>query len=463
MDQLSDILAKLSQKQKMRAQELYELLEPLTDPELSNEERQKGRLEACTQLGVSSRTLRRLMRTLKTRGAALLVRKERSDKGRNRKMDSALLQAAIGLLREEPRRSVPKLKQLLSADPKWQGPVNSISVKTLGLHLRKAGWGHDHRAAVLGKDRVYHRFEALFPNELWQGDARDGIPLPHPEKKGKTRMTYLFAFLDDYSRLIVYARYYWDEKLPRMEDCFRQAVLSRGIPEKVYLDNGSVYIAGHFSLLLNGIGTRKLHHPAYSAWCKGKVEMTMKRFKQFQMEARLAGMQTLAELNSALHSWIEMEYNGKIHTTTGETPNDRFRNGLVRRPARRVGDLEKFNELFFHREERTVDKYRKVSLFGNVYKVSGLGAGEPVEVRFDPFDLRTVKLYHEGKYHSLLQADTLTRETAAERLPEESKDIKPSKAAQLYFALLRQKHHDLLQERKDHVRYSDLKEEKKND
>lgn len=78
--------------------------------------------------------------------------------------------------------------------------------------------------------------------DLVQGDARDGIWLPDADT-GKTRKTYLFLWIDDFSRRILAARYFWDERLPRMEQTFKTMILRWGIPKKVYLDNGSVYVA----------------------------------------------------------------------------------------------------------------------------------------------------------------------------------------------------------------------------
>jgi len=34
----------------------------------------------------------------------------------------------------------------------------------------------------------------------------------------------LFAILDDFSRYIVHCEFYWDEKLPRMEDSLKKAM-----------------------------------------------------------------------------------------------------------------------------------------------------------------------------------------------------------------------------------------------
>jgi hypothetical protein len=56
----------------------------------------------------------------------------------------------------------------------------------------------------------------------------DGPWLPDPANPDQQRQTFLFAFLDDYSRLILHAQFYWNEQLPRLEDCFKRAIPSTG-------------------------------------------------------------------------------------------------------------------------------------------------------------------------------------------------------------------------------------------
>ncbi len=51
----------------------------------------------------------------------------------------------------------------------------------------------------------------------------------------------LFAIVDDFSRAIVHGEFYWDEKLPRLEDALKKAILRHGVPAQFYCDNGSVF------------------------------------------------------------------------------------------------------------------------------------------------------------------------------------------------------------------------------
>ena len=46
----------------------------------------------------------------------------------------------------------------------------------------------------------------------------------------------LFAIIDDFSRAIVHGEFYWDEKLPRLEDALKKAILRHGVPSQFYCD-----------------------------------------------------------------------------------------------------------------------------------------------------------------------------------------------------------------------------------
>nr|WP_230391697.1 MULTISPECIES: Mu transposase C-terminal domain-containing protein [unclassified Oceanispirochaeta] len=275
--------------------------------------------------------------------------------------------------------------------------------------------------------------------KLVQGDARDGIWLKCPD--GETRKTYLFGWVDDYSRKILSAKYYFDEKLPRMEDSFKDMILRWGIPEKCYLDNGSVYISRQFAAVLRDLNVKKIHHKPYQAFCKGKVEAVMKTIKHdFQEEAQKAGFSTLVELNSALQAWIEMDYNIRLHTSTGEAPTRRFSDGLPESHAR-IEDLQWFYNLFLIRETRTITKYGRIKLNRNEYAVKSVAHGSVVEVRYDPFDLKKVFLFEDHKCTETLQPAKLNC-VRAEKIPEESSksEKQVSEASALYFQKLREQH-----------------------
>ncbi|SMF75230.1 DDE-type integrase/transposase/recombinase [Pseudobacteriovorax antillogorgiicola] len=68
------------------------------------------------------------------------------------------------------------------------------------------------------------RYEADHPNAIWQCDVMHGPSVRHEEKG--FRKTYLFAIIDDHSRLIVHAEFYWYETFLSLKECLKKAVSS---------------------------------------------------------------------------------------------------------------------------------------------------------------------------------------------------------------------------------------------
>jgi len=369
-----------------------ELVEQLIDETISSAEKRDLKQDYCRINKVTDRTIRRYVHAYRKKGQKGLVF-YRLRKKSVRVKDEVLRKKIVDLVRELPERDVPQIMRLLSLDETYREKIQEISCRTLYRFLYENGMSKKERYAMMSEDsrRAYHKFEAPHSMALVQGDARDGIWIKNPE--GKLIKTYLFLWLDDYSRKILFGKYYSNEKLPCMEDSFKYMLLRWGIPIKIYLDNGSVYISRQFANVVSDFSIKRVHHKPYQAHSKGKVEAANKTIKnQFQKEAALSGFRTLDELNTAFWAWCEVVYNTRVHSSTGEVPNDRFIKGLPEN-HRRVEDLTDFNAKFLWRDVRKIDKYGKIKLHSNQYPVTKLPHGKKVTVRFDPFDLREVHIY----------------------------------------------------------------------
>ncbi len=439
----------LSDEQFNALEKKYALIEPIVSEYTSPEEKQNLRINAQIQLGKNARTIRQYVSDFKQQGIAGLIRQKRIDKNSYKVFFPEILTKAKLLLKENPYRSVNMLVTLLKLDSELKEKTIKLKQGILYYHLKKSGYNFKCRKGV-GPQKIYRKFEAAYGNFLWQGDARHGIEVEHPTKPNKKKRAYLFMWLDDYSRKIIYAKYYFDEKTISLEDSFRQAVLRAGIPEKIYVDNGSAYISKQFTIATNTIGTRKIHHPPYMAHCKGKVEIEMKKCKRFQEECVCAGIKTIDELNQTLWSWIEIEHNQKILSTTGETPNERYKKSIIKHQPKRITNLELFNSCFLWKESRIITKYGTISINKNNYKVKEIAPGEKVEILFDPCDLTKIFIYYKGKHHSIVQAYKLTRAQYS-NIPEEKKKSSGeiSIASRTYFEEIRKKHQEQKNEDSD--------------
>lgn len=423
-------------------QRRIELVELLLDERVSLREKREAKQAYRYTHRISDRTIRRYLQQYRKKGPRGLLFYRFPTRTSERIDDPDLRAKLIELVRELPSRSVPQLRRLLAADEQFAGKIEKVSDRTIYRFLSEHSLSKKDRIALEVHERrtVFRSFEASHSLALIQGDARDGIWLTAPN--GTTFKTYLFLWIDDYSRKILFGKYYTSEKLPRMEDSFKYSVLRYGIPDRAYLDNGKVYTSKHFAFMLTQLKCKKIHHPPYQAHCKGKVESDMKIIKhEFQNEAQRAGMQTVEELNTAFWAWSELSFNTRIHSSTGEAPDTRFLEGLPS-DHRRIENLSWFLSLFLWRRNRKVSKYGKIKLFGNEYPVSKQPAGTVVEVRFDPCDLREVYLYDHNDVFLEASWPNKQRSLTAPGIPEErnASSQAVSEASRKYFSGLRERY-----------------------
>lgn len=420
-----------------------QIVELLLDASIDGQTKKSLREQFLRDNGVSERTIHNWLARYIKEGPAGLVFCRRRRPRSIRIADEGLRAKILALIKELPSRSVSKLRRLLGADENCAAKVSRISDRSIYRFLQENGLGHRERQLMLGETtkRAYHSFQAPHSLALVQGDARDGIWLTLPD--GAHKKTYLFVWLDDFSRKILFGKYYLDEKLPCMEDSFKYMVLRYGVPAAVFLDNGSVYISRQFSSVLAELRIRQLHHKPYCAFAKGKVEAVQKIIKnEFQNEAARAGIRTVEELNSAFWAWAEVEYNTRVHSSTGQAPDERFLQGLPK-DRRRVEDLAKFQAMFLWKVTRTVTKWGKISLYANKYPVQKRPPETVVQVRYDPFDLSEVFIY-DTHTNTLLETSTPTKQvnSRAPHIPEESRKTKAeiSQQSVIYFTRLREKY-----------------------
>ena len=63
------------------------------------------------------------------------------------------------------------------------------------------------------------------------------------------RKTYLIAFLDDATRVVPYCAFALSENTQAFMPVFKQALLRRGIPQRLYVDNGANYRSQQLALV----------------------------------------------------------------------------------------------------------------------------------------------------------------------------------------------------------------------
>lgn len=382
------------------AHERFELIAPLLEPDIEPAERRARReriLERQRLLGapISDRTLRRYVQHYREKGLQGLEPKTRQDQGALRKISSEVLADAMVLKAELPQRSVRQILEILEAEDKIT--PGGLSPSTLGRHLRKAGFMGLPKTPKNG----FRRFQKEYRNQLWQVDLKYGPFIPDPKNPKKNCRTYLLAFIDDHTRLVTHGEFYLDQSLPILEDCFRKAILKRGVPDNVYVDNGKIFVSRWFRMACARLNIRHRAAAPFSPESKGKIERFMGTANEFIDEVYLLEPQTLRELNDAFLSWLEEGYNHKSHSSLkGGTPA-----GVFSEDSRKLRFIspDELRDAFLWEETRKVDKTGCIKLNGLVFDVGPDLVGRKVDVRFDPLNLDAVEIWFNGQKMKLAQ------------------------------------------------------------
>jgi transposase InsO family protein len=312
-----------------------------------------------------------------------LYPKDRSDQGKCRVMDDDTCLALADLRLRKPEITVPCLiEEMNRRHLVTSGIVLNNSTVYRFLH---AGNLMDSIAAR-PEDR--RRFEAEFPNDLWQSDVMHG---PKVDVEGKMRKTYLIAVIDDHSRLIVYARFYLSETLASYLDALENALARRGLPKKLYVDNGAAFRSKHLEYITASLAITLIHAKPYQPEGKGKIERWFKtvRVRFFPGIA----VTTLPRLNAALDRWLAEDYQQKKHSSTGQTPFERFTSQMhcLRSAPANLKDF------FRNVARRKVAKDRTITLNGRIYEAPVALIGKRIEVLYHESEPEKIEIRYQNQ------------------------------------------------------------------
>jgi len=327
-------------------------------------------------------------------GFAALRPKGRSDRGQSRKLNPEQERRILAAVRAQPGIDLRVLyDQWKSQDPKL--PSLSTVYRLLRANeLDQRGRRYLLRQSITAPTKA---FETPLVNDLWMVDFSPGPFLKDPAG-GKARPTHLCALLDDHSRLAVHAQYYQRPDTQAFHHAFRQAILARGLPRKLYTDRGGPFVNDHTRVICANLQVRLLHAKPYHAWSKGKIErfiQTLQRGFEAGLRAAPPPPASLEELNHRLADWLATHYHRRVHQGIGMTPAERFAKGAHQiRPLDPHQDLER---LFFHTVVRTVRKDGTVRLENRLYEVDLALRGLKVQLRYNPWKLDPIEVDYRGQ------------------------------------------------------------------
>lgn len=363
--------------------------------------------------------------------------KTRVDRGQS-KLASTIQEAILAAKRENPRRSIRSIRQLLES----AGFVARGSLSRSAIHrlLQTHGLSRMSGSASLPEEK--RSFTAEFAGSIWYGDVLHGPQVP---AKGGQRKTYLVTLFDDASRLIAHSAFCLGETALDIEGVLKQAVLKRGIPTQLIVDNGAAYRATTLQGICARLSIRLIYCRPYAPEGKGKLERWHRTFRdQFLSELDGRRINDLTDLNARLWAWIEAIYHRTPHSglSNGLTPLARYQQDLpkIRSLGQRAANLD---ALFYHRLSRFVRKDGTVSYQGTRFEVPYELAGKTVCLVVDPH--RALVLGVEDKDGQSLGAATPLDALAnvQRRKPEPQTIVPATRNGPNLIELAYQQHHGL--------------------
>ena len=241
---------------------------------------------------------------------------------------------------------------------------------------------------------------------LVQHDASTHMWSPFADEKW-----VLITSIDDYSRKLLFADFFAKETTWAHIQAVQALIRQHGLPARYYVDSLRVFrfVQGRDSfwrkhvLETDEVDTqwRKMMRMlgvdvsyALSPQAKGKVERPY-RWLQDRIVRTCAyeNLSKLEEVRSVLRAEVHRYNNQHVHSTTGEIPNIRFKkakqtgNSLFRQFTLPI-PYSSSQDVFCLREKRSIDGYRRISLFKHTIEVPNVPLREEVDIHLIPDETR---------------------------------------------------------------------------
>jgi transposase InsO family protein len=363
------VLGPLVSRERLARGELQQILRELAGREYA--------IPGTRRRHLGEKTIQAWYYAWRAEGIDGLTPKARIDRGQS-KLAAATQAAILAAKRDNPRRSIRQIRQLLET----AGAVahGSLSRSTIHRLLQQHGLSRITGSASLPEEK--RSFVAATAGAIWYGDVMHGPKVPIG---GKLAKSYLVTLFDDASRLVAHSAFCPGETALDIEGVLKQALLKRGVPIKLVVDNGAAYRAQTLQGICARLGIHLIHCRPYAPEGKGKLERWHRTCRdQFLSELDERHITSLDDLNARLWAWLEAVYHRSPHAGLGGvTPLARYQQDLatIRALGSRAATLD---ALFMHRVSRLVRKDGTVSYQGTRFEVPFELSGKTVRLVVDP-------------------------------------------------------------------------------
>ena len=313
-----------------------------------------------------------------------LYPKDRDDIGRTRAIDTETELSLLTLKKQYPNASIPSIIKM-AKEQKIILPGITIANVTLYRIFKRNNLLRKETSG--NKDR--RRFETELPNDMWQSDCLHG---PMVSIGGKLKKAFLFAFIDDHSRLIPHAQFYAYENLVCFMECLMTALCRRGLPRKLYVDNGPYFRSHRLQFTTASLGITLIYAKPYEPEGKGKIERWFRTVRMQFLSVIKDGL-SLEELNIRFADYVNNAYHTAVHSSTGESPLARY----TRHVTLLRGAPKNIRDYFRIKARRKVENDRTVSLDNRLFEAPINMIGKYLDLLYHECDPDCVEAFYDEK------------------------------------------------------------------
>ena len=332
-----------------------------------------------TKRKFSDQTMKWWLYKYRKNGFDGLMPKDRLDLDRVRKLDEEHKEYIASLINQYPKITGVMIYEKMIED----GVLNKgdCSVDTIQRYIRNSGLRNGN-----GETFTCHTFYIYDEENIY-------------------RKTYLIAIIDNHSRMIVGAEFFFNDNAINFQKVWHDAVLRYGRSKVIILDNGSSYKNKSTKEIEARLGTKIIYNPPYSPTGKALIERFFHTMKMRFMDVHNGSdYHSLGQLNNDLNKWIN-EYNRTIHSSLKEdendnhTPLERYMYDMkdieVSRLANKspVDYVPWLDDVFLHETTRKVNGDSTVLVDNQLFDVPSVYIGMRVIIRYNPRTFEGTYLY----------------------------------------------------------------------
>lgn len=315
--------------------------------------------------------------------------KSRRDAGRPRRIGPDLAETIGSYRKRYPFLRIGQLHQMLVSTGEMA--PGFVSVGAFRNFLKQRGLDQ-----IVEEPKARKRFEKAHINELWIADFMQ-TPLLRFAGEERRRPAYLCDAIDDFSRVIVGAQFFFQENTLALETTLKGALATYGLAKTLYCDNGAVFSTLHLHRVCAQLGIALVHSQPYDSPSRGKIERFHRTVQQKWLpQIDRHRVWSLEELNADFARFLDKDYHRAHHHGIDTRPLDRYLADLEHTAVTHLTP-EEIDRVFYQVVTRRVKNDATLSVGNTLYEAPARYIGQQVELRFPTDRPRELTLWENGE------------------------------------------------------------------